>query len=96
MADLAHATENDNDLHGDTDARHWAERFASMFDVRRLADIGHRGIHEPLDTEGLMLTWFAAAIETGRMAGYGQANPIGWQGAAQHMPSSDAVRACGC
>lgn len=61
MADLAHATENDNDLHGDTNAVNWAERFASIFEVRRLSDM------EPLDTEGLMLTWFASAIETGRM-----------------------------
>jgi hypothetical protein len=68
MADLAHATEGDTDLHGDPDASHWAERFASMFEVRRLADIGNRGIHEPLDTWGLMLAWFAGAIETGRMA----------------------------
>ncbi len=68
MADLEHASENDSDLHGDPDAAHWAERFATMFEVRRLADIGNRGIHEPVDTEGLMLTWFAAAIETGKMA----------------------------
>ena len=68
MADLAHANENDTDLHGDLDARHWAERFASKFKVKRLADIGNRGIHEPVDTEDLMLTWFASTIETGRMA----------------------------
>jgi hypothetical protein len=68
MADLEHATEGDTDLHGDTDAAHWAERFAARFGVRRLAQIGNRGIHEPVDTEGLMLTWFAAAIETGRGA----------------------------
>jgi hypothetical protein len=55
------------DLIGDHDATRWAERFASVFEVRRLADIGNRGIVEPLDTEDLMLTWFACAIETGAM-----------------------------
>lgn len=56
---------NDNDLHGDTDATHWAERFVL---VRRNLFTGpeHKDIAEDPDT---MLAWFAAAIETGRMAG---------------------------
>jgi hypothetical protein len=67
MADLEHATENDTDLHGDTDARHWAERFAGKFRITRRTgypDAPGR-VREP---EELMLTWFAGAIETGRMA----------------------------
>jgi hypothetical protein len=61
MADLAHASENDNDLVGDADAQHWAERFASMFRVTRRTD------GQDMDTDGLMLTWFAGAIESGKM-----------------------------
>lgn len=68
MADAAHASGGDTDLVGDADAAHWAERFAATFEVRRRAHIGNRGIHEPVDTQGLMLTWFAGAIESGRMA----------------------------
>jgi hypothetical protein len=68
MADLAHATEGDTDLIGDGDAAHWAERFADRFEVRRRSDIGNRGLVEPVDTEGLMLTWFAGAIETGHIS----------------------------
>jgi len=64
MADLAHATENDNDLHGDQDALHWAERFASRFRVSRLPSPDTSFVD---DTEGLMLAWFAGAIETGKM-----------------------------
>lgn len=68
LAAVARPAEGNTDLHGDTDAAHWAERFAATFEVRRLSDIGNRGIVEPLDTMGLMLAWFAGAIETGRMA----------------------------
>jgi hypothetical protein len=63
MADLAHATENDTDLHGDPDARHWVERFQYVRD-RQLAEAGR----DIADSEGAMLAWFAGAIETGRMA----------------------------
>jgi hypothetical protein len=63
MADLAHAAENDTDLHGDTDAMHWAERFALNFEVL------HKDGGVETDVAGLMLAWFAGAIETGRMAG---------------------------
>jgi len=66
MADLAHAAENDIDLHGDTDAAHWAERFAARFELRRL---GECDCFTPPDAEGTMLAWFAGAIETGRAAG---------------------------
>lgn len=62
MADLAHASENDNDLHGDTDAMHWAKRFASKFKVLHKDGVD-------LNVADLMLAWFASAIETGRMAG---------------------------
>ena len=63
MADLGHRTENDTDLYGDLDAMHWAERFASKFEVL------HKDGGVETDVAGLMLTWFAGAIETGRMAG---------------------------
>ena len=66
MADLAHAATNDTDLHGDTDAAHWAERFASKFAIVRQNTAP--GEDEMPDTEGTMLAWFAGAIETGRMA----------------------------
>jgi len=56
MADLEHATENDTDLMGDTDARHWAERFVHY--VKAGLPIA--------DDVGTMTTWFAGAIETGR------------------------------
>jgi hypothetical protein len=59
MADLAHAAENDTDLFGDRDARHWAERFAAKWTVAR------SGTGEPVEAEDLMLTWFAGAIESG-------------------------------
>lgn len=62
MADIEHATEGDTDLHGDTNAGHWAERFASKFTVLHRAGIAVD------DIEGLMLTWFASAIKTGKMA----------------------------
>ena len=57
MADLAHASENDTDLFGDTDAMHWAERF-----------VHHTKINPEIATsEGAMLAWFAGDIETGKM-----------------------------
>lgn len=62
MADLAHATENDNDLFGDHDARHWAERFIHVRGKRILADG-----HDIAADEGTLLAWFAGAIETGSM-----------------------------
>ena len=61
MAGIENATPNDNDLHGDQNAAHWAERFASKFEVR------YRDTRDGLDTNCLMLTWFAGALETGRM-----------------------------
>lgn len=62
MADLAHASEGDTDLHGDPDATHWAERFCHVRAVRLAED----GVDIAAD-EGAMLAWFAGAIETGRM-----------------------------
>ena len=53
-------------LHGDTDARHWAERFAHHFPAILQDGEGVRN-----DVVDLMLTWFACAIETGRAAGDG-------------------------
>jgi hypothetical protein len=66
VADLAHAAENDTDLHGDPHAMHWAERFCSRFLLIRRPPGA-----EDLDGDdvGTMLTWFAGAIETGRTAG---------------------------
>jgi hypothetical protein len=63
MNDIAHRTENDNDLHGDPDATHWAERFIA---VRK--EIRFQKLRDIADDEGAMLAWFAGAIETGRMA----------------------------
>jgi hypothetical protein len=63
VADLAHASENDSDLHGDPDATHWAERFVHVR-ARRLAE---DGLDIAAD-EDTMLTWFAGAIETGKMS----------------------------
>ena len=59
MGDLAHATEYDNDLHGDADATHWAERF-------RVRVLQYPGL---ATDDGALTAWFAGAIETGRMAG---------------------------
>jgi hypothetical protein len=64
MADIAHAAENDDDLFGDLDAQHWAERFASKFEV--LHKNGNGGVET--DVEGLMRTWFAGCIESTRDA----------------------------
>lgn len=50
-----------DDLFGHRKADRWAERFASEFQVIR------KSTGEPVDTEGLMLAWFASAIETGVM-----------------------------
>jgi len=62
MGDLAHAAENDTDLHGDPDAQHWAQRFVHHADQWRKT-----GTVPPCLDEGAMLAWFAGAIETGRM-----------------------------
>ena len=60
MADLAHAAENDTDLHGDFNAQHWAERFVHVRAQRMAAD----GF-DIAASEGTMLAWFAGAIMTG-------------------------------
>jgi len=44
-----------------TDAQEWAQEFMRLFGDRR----------DEID-EGLMISWFANAIETGRRAGEGQ------------------------
>jgi hypothetical protein len=62
VADLAHASENDTDLFGDQDATHWAQRFTHVRNRRLAAD----GLDIAGD-EDTMLTWFAGAIETGKM-----------------------------
>jgi hypothetical protein len=84
MADLAHAAENDTDLLGDTDAAHWAERFAAKFATVRQNTAP--GEDEMPDTEGLMLTWFAGAIETGRAAG-----GRGWPDPARPEPAGGRI-----
>ena len=71
MADLAHATEGDTDLFGDTDAAHWAERFRSKWIIVAAPGPGETipGFKAAEErTEGVMLAWFAGAIESGRMA----------------------------
>ena len=60
MANIANASDNDNDLIGDHNALHWAERFDSYFTIQRKDGV-------PVTTFDLMHTWFAGAIETGRM-----------------------------
>lgn len=62
MNDLAHRSENDNDLFGDPDAQHWAERFVA---VRQQIMFQHA--RDIAGDEEALLTWFAGAIETGRM-----------------------------
>jgi hypothetical protein len=61
------AAEDNTDLHGDLNALHWAERFASIFEVRLRSDNEPVGANEQGRTRDFMLTWFAGAIETGRM-----------------------------
>ena len=64
--------ETDDDLIGDTDARHWARRFVvvhrNLLTGPERRDVG--------DDEETMTAWFAAAITTGRMAN-GMANGYG-------------------
>jgi hypothetical protein len=64
MSDLAHASEGDTDLIGDTNAVHWAERFAHSFVACKPAQ---DGLVQADNTEDLMLGWFASAIESGKM-----------------------------
>lgn len=58
-------------LHSTTDARVWAREFCRRFAV--CADAS-----EPVvdDQEGLMIAWFANAIETGRAAGFSDAREL--------------------
>lgn len=67
MADLAHAASNDTDLHGDPDARHWAERFIARLGVLADTDTDRPGQYLAYVDEPTLLAWFAGAIETGRM-----------------------------
>jgi hypothetical protein len=71
MADLAHASEGRTGLHGDPDASHWAERFRAKWIIVTAPGPGETipGFRVAEErTEGVMLAWFASAIETGRMA----------------------------
>jgi hypothetical protein len=65
----------DNELIGDPDARHWANRFASKCsppDVTGALLFFHdHTIWDQTELEELMLPWFASAIETGRTTSYG-------------------------
>lgn len=58
---MSAATTKEIDLLSTTDAQTWAEEFASRF------------LDDPIQREkidrGLMISWFANAIETGRTAG---------------------------
>lgn len=80
MADLEHASPGDTDLHGDTSALNWAQRFASKCgppDVTGgLMFFGDHTLFERAGVEALMLTWFAGAIGTGQMAGQKAAGDI--------------------
>ena len=59
-----------HDLFGDPDALHWARRFVHNRQLRLVSD----GV-DLAASEGAMLAWFAAAIETGRAAG----QPSAWE-----------------
>lgn len=56
-----------------TDAQVWAQEWCKMFSV--LPKVGGIPAHEIAHewAEGLMIGWFANAIERGRTAGYHQA-----------------------
>lgn len=56
--------QNDGSLIGDPDAKHWARRFVTVHH-NVLTGPDHCDIATDEDT---MATWFASAIETGRMA----------------------------
>ena len=82
IADLEHAEPGDTDLHGD--ALNWSQRFALRFNVeKRSRPLPIVGItqEDAEFTSGVMLTWFASAIETGKMV----------QAAAEQAPDDDAV-----
>jgi hypothetical protein len=81
MADLAHARENDTDLHGDTDAMHWAERF--VHHVQQNPGIAA--------DEGAMASWFAGAIETGRGSGVQPGVRVSF-----YFDDADPVARCEC
>lgn len=55
------------ELHSTTDAQVWAKRFASLFIVLNREDSLSKITGDEL--EGLMIGWFANAIEVGRSAG---------------------------
>jgi hypothetical protein len=69
-------------LHESTDAQRWAITFAALFSVK-LAN----GLPAGDDTQGLMLGWFANAIEAGRSAGLRQAQESAQQEAAKAKPA---------
>lgn len=57
---------NEARLNGNTDAMEWAEEFCAAFVV-----VGRPGCAvDDSDNVGLMVGWFANAIETGRSAGF--------------------------
>lgn len=96
MSDLTHAAEGDIDLHGDADAQHWAERFADKFVIIKPdADLSGPYLSPHLmsrqDVEGLMLAWFAGAIETGRMAA---SHPVNGHGLWEAIVAKHGVDRC--
>lgn len=64
-------TDPDTNLIGDTDATHWAERWRYHYEKDGL------NASTLEEAEATMVTWFAGAIETGRLAGIqlGEASP---------------------
>jgi hypothetical protein len=58
-----------------TDAKEWAETFCGLFGIRRYSPVG-MGTNDVDDELGVMLGWFANAIETGRMAGEKKTEPL--------------------
>ena len=58
-------------LHSTTDARIWADEFCKRF---ALVAVGREPAVLEGDSVGVMISWFANAIETGRTAGQTEQN----------------------
>lgn len=69
-------------LHESTDAQRWAVAFAGLFSVNL-----SNGLPAGDDTQGLMLGWFANAIEAGRSAGLRQVQESAQQEAEKQKPA---------
>jgi hypothetical protein len=66
VSDLEHAHPDNTDLHGDTSAENWAQRFSSMYEIRKRDQSDPDYVMSQAEADGMLLSWFAGAIETGR------------------------------